>query len=64
VPRMLVKLSFILVMCVLLLQTDPLINTLTTSQVEIGAFDTRLGTLVKLFFLLLSLLVLSLLILI
>jgi hypothetical protein len=36
-------------------------NALTTSQVEIGAFGARLGTLVKLFLLLLSLLALSLL---
>jgi hypothetical protein len=57
----LVKLSLVLAVYVLLLQADLLVNALTTSQVEIGASSVRLGTLVKLSFLPLSLLVLSLL---
>jgi hypothetical protein len=60
-PKVLVKLFSVLAMYVLLLQADPLINALTTSQVEIGASGACLSILVKLSFLLLPLLVLSLL---
>jgi hypothetical protein len=60
--KVLVKLSSVLAVYVLLLQTDLLVNALTTSQVKISAFNTRLGTLVKLSLLLLSLLISSLLI--
>jgi hypothetical protein len=51
VPKVLVELSSVLAVCVLLLQADPLVNALTTSQVKIGASGTRLSTFVKLSFL-------------
>jgi hypothetical protein len=61
VLRVLVKLSPVLAVYVLLLQADSLVNALTTSQVEIGAFGVRLGTFVKLSLLPLPLLISSLL---
>jgi hypothetical protein len=60
VPRVLVELSSVLAVCVLLLQADPLVNALTTSQVEIGASGARLGTLIELSLLPLPLLASSL----